>query len=425
VQKRTLDRLFIAGGIVLVILVALVLVAPRLLPGDLITHQIIQEVERATGATVTLGEAQLKWRWGWTVTLRDGTIRGTGAALTAATGSGNDLKSYAVDIEELSVAPAMLPLIRKQFVVKSVRLAGPRLMIRWRSGEAEATGYEVRFTDLNLGPDVSVNEGTELSGAGKTPFGELIPADLSFSFTTVTDSLILQGMDYTGLDVRGEFTDKTLEVVALSARRSSGILKGTLVVDFLRNPWGRLEFEAEAELVPAAALLESWAPDIGQRLECELNAKVDGGFDLKDEETIRRTLDMSGFLTAGEGILYAADWLEDVSPYLGQRQDLKDIRFRALRHEFRMTQGRYLVEKLVIGGGDTDWRGEGWVELDGAIALDLDVKLPPGFTPDLGNWSFLARTLRDPEGRINLPLKLSGRAARPTVGVDLGRLQPR
>jgi len=402
--------LFIVGGIVFLILAALFLVAPRLLPGDMIRDQIIREVESATGARVTLGEAKLRWSWGWSVTLREGTISGTGAALTAATGSANDIESYAIDIEELSVAPALLPLIRKQLVVKSVRLTGPRLDVRWRNGGAEAVGFAVRVTDLNLGLAQS---------------GIPIPADLSLSFRVSVDSLVLEGIPYTRLEMKGSFADKALEVPALSARRSSGTLKGTFVVDYAHDPAGHLEFEAEAKLVPAEALLAGWAPDIGQRLDCDLNATVDGGFDLGDDATVQRTLDISGVLTSDEGVLHAADWLKDVSKYLGKRQDLKDVRFSNLRHEFRMVQGRYLVDELILGGGDTDWRGSGWVEPEGAIALDVDVKLPPGFTPDLGNWSFLAKSLRDAEGRINLPLKLSGRAARPTVGVDLGRLEPR
>ena len=401
--------MFIVGGIVFLILVALFLVVPRLLPGDMVRDEIIRGVEDATGARVTLGEAKLQWDWGWNVTLREGTISGTGAALAAATGSAHDIDSYAVEIEELSVAAALLPLIRKQLVVKSVQLAGPRLGLRWRNGEAEAAGFAVRITDLNLGLAQS-----------ETP----IPTDLSLAFRVSADSLVLEGIPYTGLDMEGRYTDKALEVPALSARRSSGTLKGTFVVDYTGNPEGHLEFEAEADHVPADALLVEWAPDIGQRLDCALNATVAGGFDLGDDATVQRTLDLSGIVTADEGVLHAADWLKDVSRYLGKRQDLKDVRFSTLNHEFRMSKGRYLVDVLIIGGGDTDWRGAGWVEPEGAIAMDVDVKLPPGFTPDLGNWSFLAKSLRDADGRINLPLKLSGRAARPAVGVDLGRLQP-
>lgn len=407
--NRIRRGLFIVGGIVFLILIALFLVAPRLLPGGMIRDEIIREVESATGARVTLGEAKLQWRWGWSVTLREGTITGTGAALAAATGSSNDIDSYAVEIEELSLAPAILPLIRKHLRVKSVHLIGPRLDIRGRSGGVQAVGFAVRVTDLDLG-----------LAQLETP----IPAGLSLAFNVSVDSLVLEGIPYTGLDMNGSFEDKVLEVGELSVRRSSGTLKGTFVVDYSRNPVGHLEFEAGAEHVPANALLAEWAPDIGQRLDCDLNATVAGGFDLGDEATVQRTLDIAGVVSADEGVLHAADWLKDVSRYLGKRQDLKDVRFSTLHHEFRMSKGRYLVDELIIGGGDTDWRGTGWVEPEGAIALVVDVKLPPGFTPDLGNWSFLAKSLRDADGRINLPLKLSGRAARPAVGVDLGRLQP-
>ena len=420
-----MGRLFILGGIALLVLVAMILVAPRLLPGDFIKDQIIRDVERATGAEITLGEAQLQWRWGWRVTLRDGAMRGSGAALAVATGSDNDLVSYAVDIEEFRVEPALLPLLWKKLVVKSVQLTGQRLVIRWQNGEVAAAGFAVRITDLNLGSAGSADEGAVRSKAGKRSPGDRIPADLSFAFPVVADSLILQEISCTGLDMRGGFAERTLEVPVLSARQSSGTLKGTFVVDYVRDTWGHMEFQVEAEQVPAAALLAPWAPEIGNRLECELDATVGGGLDLRDDRTIRRTLDVSGLLTAGEGVLHASDWLQDVSKYLGRRQDLKDVRFCSLRHEFRLVKSRYLVEELAIVGGDTDWRGAGWLDLDGAIAMDIDVKLPPGFTPDLGNWSFLTRNLRDHEGRIILPLKLTGRTVRPTIGVNLGRLQRR
>jgi hypothetical protein len=196
-------------------------------------------------------------------------------------------------------------------------------------------------------------------------------------------------------------------------------------LDYRADPWGRLEFEAVARLVPAKALLQPWVPEIGDRLDCDLKTEVIGGCHLRDRATRLRTLDVSGWLSGGPGVLHAGDWLRDITPYLGNRQDLKDIAFADLAHHFRFDQGRYLVDKLTLGGGATEWGGQGWVDLEGNLAVGLNVKLPAGFTPDLGNYSWLAQTLRDAEGRINLPLKLSGRADRPTVGVDLGRLRPR
>ena len=416
-MPRIKRGLLMMVGVVLLLFVVLVLVVPRMVSTEMLTTRLIQAVERATGAQVTLQEARLSW-WGrWHVTLRDGSLVGTGAALTAATGTPNELESFTIAIEELSLTPALLPLLRKKLEIQTIEMTGPRLAVVWGRGRAEVTGYRLRLTHLNLGLDPSVP--VRRSDAP----GELIPADLSFHFSTAADTLVLERVPYTRFEAEGVFASKVLEVTSLAARRATGKLEGILAVDYAADPWGRLDFEATVEDVPGDELLVPWLPDIAQRLECDLDASVVGGLDLRDAATRSRTLDIAGSLTGGEGILHAADWLTEVRPYLGDRQDLLDIRFRKLDHQFRVVQGRYLLQDLAFGGRDTDWRAQGWVELEGRLAIGIDVKLPPGFTPDLGNFSFLAATLRDPEGRINLPLQLSGPSNRPTVGVDLGRLR--
>jgi len=416
-------RLLIFSGVLFLVLVATILLVPRMVPDDLIADQITREVERATGAEVTLDRVQIAWRGGLSVSLRDGTMRGGGAALAAATGSPNEVESYDIQFKEFSVLPALLPLLRKQVVIKAVQLAGPRIVVKWKKGAAETAGYSLRITDLNLELDGTPQSPVLTRGDGPIPGGDLIPAGLSFSFQATADTLVLQEAHYTHLEVKGGLADKVLTVDSLSGRRSTGTVSGNLRIDFVEYPWGRLAFEAGTRQIPAVALLETWAPEIGSRLACGLDAELTGGFDLRDETTILQTLYIDGWMSGGPGVLHAGDWLQDITPYLGKRQDLKDVRFEDLLHHFRFHQGRYLIEGLTLAGGETEWGGRGWVDLEGNIAVGLDVKLPPGFTPDLGNFSFLAQTLRDTEGRINLPLKLSGRSDRPTVTVDLGRLR--
>ena len=416
--------LFVAGGLLLV-MVALILLMPRLLPGDLMTARIIRDVERETGARFTLGQAQLQWRWGWNLILPDGSLTGTGADLFEAKGSATELESYGIWFEELRFTPGLLPLLRKQLVIKEVELTGPRMVVVWKNDAFEASNFRLRISGLNLGLEpVPLSRPGDL-GSGSTPVGDLIPTDLSFSFIAAADSLVLQGVPYTGIDLGGGFADKVLEVAELSAGRSTGTLTGKLTVDFADNPWGQLVFSAEAWDIPASALLEYWAPDLSRRLDCELNTELSGSFDIRDQTTIMQTLHLTGRMGGGPGVLHAADWLDDVTPYLGNRQDLKDVRFESLIHHFLYSQGRYFINGLSLSGGETDWKAKGWVDPEGNLAVGVDLKLPPGFTPDLGNFSFLAQTLRDADGRINLPLRLSGQSIRPTVGVDWGRLGTR
>jgi hypothetical protein len=412
----------VAGGILLV-LVAGALLVPRLVPSSLITERIVQEVERATGAEMTLASARVAWRGGLSVTLAEGALRGTGDALATATGSPNELVSFSLAFEELSVLPALSPLFRKQVKIQAIQLVGPRILVVGDSETAAAAGYRLRIAGLNLGLDETGV--TPFKGKKETPLGDLLPAGLAFSFHAQADTLVLQDAAYTRLDLEGRFADKILNLNSLTAGRSRGSVTGNLTLSFVENPWGHLDFEAGARQVPAGALLEPWVPEIGRRLDCDLDVGLTGACDLRDEDTIRKTLAVNGWVGGRSGIVHARDWLQDVTPYLGNRQDLTEVRFRSLVHHFVIDQGRYVIQELTLAGGDTDWRGQGWVDLEGSIAMAVDVKLPPGFTPELGNFSFLAETLRDPQGRIGLPLKLSGRSNRPTVGLDLGRLLPR
>lgn len=417
-MKRFTRGLLVVSGFVLLVLAALVLLAPRLVPTDTITDRIVEEVARATGAEVTLAEARIQWRGNWRVTLTEGSIIGTGRALAAATGSTNKLESYAIAVEELSVVAALWPLLQKKLEVKAVELSGHSLAVRWDKGEAAAAGYKFRLTDLNLGldqPAAATGESVAL--------GDQIPDDLAFSFTATADTLVLQNAPYTNLDLEGGFAAKVLEITSLSAFRSTGRVTGNLSIDFVANPWGYLVFAAEVQEVPGGTLLEPWTPHIASRLEGALNSRLNGEYDLRDKTTVMRTLIIQGRMSGGPGVLHAADWLRDATPYLGDRQDLKDIHFTDLTHQFEFSQGRYQIRELTLTGGETEWTGAGWLDLEGNIALGIGVKLPPGFTPDLGNFSFLAQGLRDSEGRINLPLKLTGRASRPKVGVDFTRLR--
>jgi hypothetical protein len=150
-----------------------------------------------------------------------------------------------------------------------------------------------------------------------------------------------------------------------------------------------------------------------------LSARAVGSCDLADPQAIRNSLDLAGDLRGSDGIIDLRQQLADVSRYLGDRQDLLRVRYSQASHRYRLQEGRISIDGLRIDGRDTDWRGEGWLGLDGTLNLDLNVRLPAGFTPDLGDMTFLAETLRDQDGRIALDFALSGDVRRPTVRLKL------
>jgi len=418
--RKLIKRLGVLLGLLILIPALLLAVGALLLPKDKVKTQMAERLAAATGAEVVLGDPSLKLWPRLAVRLDGGTITGTGSALAAATGSDNKLRDYRIQLDEFDVQVEIRPLLRKQIEVGSVAVAGPSLQISWDGGELLAEGFSLQITDLTL-PMAAV-EAAGKTEAGATAPGEMIPPDLALAFAGQVVQLTTQGFAYRDVRFQGDLDARVLTLASLQASRSTGLITGSGEIDYERDPWGELDFEAKAAAVPAGSLLEPWVPDLARRLTGDLDLEVSGTCNLKDQETVLSSLSLNGQLSCGEGVLAAADWLRDVSPYLGKRQDLKNIRFRSLAHSFRIDEGRYLLENLAIRGYDTDWQGQGWIGLDGTLDAALHVKLPAGFTPDLGQWTFLADTLRDPEGRVNLALHLSGRTARPQVGLDLGDL---
>ncbi len=409
-KKRWIWGLVVAVALAL----ALVLGLPMLMSGDVLRDLVVDGIVEATGAGVELGEAKVRVLPRLAVRLTEGRITGTGAALAERQGTETEIVDYTAEIELLELRMALLPLLRRQIQVTSVRVVVPRLVLNLPEDRIEVAAAVLRVHDLRLG----VPESEPVTGAP----GELIPADLSCRVDLAVTRLTAGGADYDHVTAKAALAGRVIEVAPIRAQRGGGELSGAVTIDYAADPWGKLSFEFQAEDVPAAELLVPWAPDLGERLVADLNAEGRGGCGLRDPEVVRATLELEGTVTAGDGVLHAGDWLQEVVPYLGERRDLVDVAFRGLGHAFRVAEGRYLVDRLEIDGLDTTWRAGGWIGLDDTIDLDLSVKLPPGFTPDLGTWTFLANTLRDEDGRVQLDLQLTGQASQPKVGLDLSRL---
>jgi hypothetical protein len=184
-------------------------------------------------------------------------------------------------------------------------------------------------------------------------------------------------------------------------------------------------FAVEGIGVRVRSLLEPVAPVAIPYLEGMADLKLGGALTLGTPEEMRGSLELAGDLALRDGVVHAASWLEDISPYLGARQDLKDIRFRHLVQGLRVRDGKLLIENLMLDGRDTDWRGGGWLGLDGGIDMKLNVKFPEDFEPELGDLTLLADALKGDDGRIALNLHLTGRAASPRTVLDLAPAKDR
>ncbi len=428
--RKLLIPLVRVVAIILAIPLVLLVLASFLIPEAKVRDRLEQELERATGGQVEMGKPTLRFWPGTGLRLADVKVWGTGQDLARATGGSVELQDYLVDLDMLAIQMAVKPLLRGRLEVVSIQLAGPLLQVQRDGEDLAVRNFTLTISDLslNLGElegSVPAGESAHPVGrpAGDAPPGESIPEDLRLQFALAAGGLETGGMVLSDLSCRGDLDARLITLEMVEAHLGEGILTGQGEVDYERDPWGELDGELKAEGVPSGALLAPFAPDLAQRLQCALDGQASGTCNLKDAESVRNSLSLTGELNGGPGLLAAGDWLQEVLPYLGDRGDLVNVRFGALGHQFRVEEGRYVLDSLTIDGDETEWQGEGWIGLDGQMDARLKVKLPPGFTPDLGKWRFLAETLRDDQGRVNLAFRLSGPTDRPRVGLDLAGLR--
>ena len=199
-----------------------------------------------------------------------------------------------------------------------------------------------------------------------------------------------------------------------------GRVTGRLTLAGLDRDALQYSFEANCEDIVLPALLRVLAPDATAFVDGTTDAQVRGSFAGGPPGTAATGLALEAVIEARDGVVQARDWLTGVAPYLGERQDLQDIRYRSLTGSLVLHDGRLATEDLKLEGPDTDWRGRGWLALAGPLDLSLVVKLPAGFRPDLGSMSQFADLLKGDDGRIALGLRLTGRTAAPVVNLELG-----
>lgn len=202
----------------------------------------------------------------------------------------------------------------------------------------------------------------------------------------------------------------------------SGRLTGGAALTGLDTPAPRCRFRLRSEAVPARLLLDLVAPQASPYLEGATDADLSGTLALGPADTLRATADVAGKVVIRGGVLHASSWMADIAPYLGDRQDLQEVRFHALRDSVVIRDGRLTLGNLRLDGPDTDWRGSGWLGLDGGIDMRLAVRFPRDFHPQLGSLTPFAALLRDSDGRLTLSFTLTGRASRPDVALDLSAL---
>lgn len=407
-------RAFAALAVLATLTAIALLTVPRLVPSDRLAARAAEALAAATGARVTVASASATLVGGPGLRLR-------GVTLDAR-------PAWQVTLESADVSLAVAPLLRRALVVDRLAGTGPAASAVLAGGRPLAlTSFTVEGSGLGL----ALAPSPDAAGAGAA-----WPADLGGVVKLRAAGLSSGGFELADVAAEVRPEGRRLVVTSVTSHCAGGGLAADGVVDLGAAPvtWtGALRLTD----VEARMLLGEWAPQVAPQLDTRLSGEARGsgviaGGPAADDAALA-ALRAEARLDAGPGVIHAGPWLTAAEPYLGDRPDLVDVKLTGGRLAARIADGRCLVDTLALRGPDTDWDLTGALDLvagpasAGGPALDLAVhlRLPPGFTPQLGAMSFFAAALRDAEGRIRLDLRLRGPQDEPDVTLDLAAMSAR
>ncbi len=226
-----------------------------------------------------------------------------------------------------------------------------------------------------------------------------------------------QKLDVEDVVARVTLAPGILIVPEYAMRAYGGTAVGNARFD-LRDP-ARPVFDVKTQVdrLDADAILSAWTP-VKDLLHGSLTTTLAlSGAGLTPAD-LRRTITAVGLAAVADGTLGPGPALEALARY-ARVPALKQLRFRDAHLPFRIERGHVVTDPVVLDGPHGQWRLAGAVGFDGTLDYAVSATLPADVVASLGARSALAAgALADPQGRLLLDLRVTGRIASPQVAWD-------
>src|SRR5262245_55684610 len=384
---------------------------------------------------------------------KDTKLGGRAAVNVQGSGRAKDPGSLALaggaKLTDVSVQSPMLPN----------RVEGVKGDIQFSQSRASVTGFSARSGKSSIALDATVDRPLALMSGmpGVAPAAagpsapRVAPAAVSFnaasSYFDVADFLpttpgapVLpnaigegkvtiahlknQRLDVTDVSARVALAPGVLEVPEFSMHAYGGTALGNARFDLTDPAKPKFAVKTQVDSLEADDILSAWTPVKGLlhgSLGTTLNLSGAGA----TPADLQRTITAVGLALVADGTLGPGPALEAVARYT-KIPALKQVHFKDGRMPFRVESGRVVTDPVTLKGPSGDWRLIGSVGFDGTLDYAVSGTLPPDVVEKLAAKSALAAgALADPEGKILLDLKVSGKAVAPRVAWDANAMRDR
>jgi hypothetical protein len=335
---------------------------------------------------------------------------------------------WSLSAEALVLDHRLLPLLSGRVEIERIVLKKPLIRLQQAASSratpaaaaAPAAALALRVVEARM------EDGTlEVTGPGQPP--------LTVSGLDVTlRELGLTGGTLASLGGSGSAEAETIRFARTVASAVSGrfaLEKGTLAADPIRfrTEQGRFEAALRARLdrLPLTYSLELRGDPL------DLNAMAGRGADGFGPATLQLSATGAGSGAAGlrgqgvfkmqPGRLPATPLLQRLEAALGAR-GLVGARYQATDTPFRMQNGRATFDAFELRADPLAVGMRGWIALDGPLDLAVQVRAPREVVRIAGVSADVLDTLADDQGRLVVPLRVTGTQENPVVRPDVGAL---
>ncbi|MFW6284420.1 MAG: AsmA family protein [Desulfosalsimonas sp.] len=270
-------------------------------------------------------------------------------------------------------------------------------------------------------PDSNSTESQKPAPKGKdTPLG---PFDLPVAVNNGqvdVDKAVYKGLAMTDLKLGYRLVENVLTVETLEARLAEGAISGNARVD-LGVAGLSYDSDFSVQEISADALMSGLYPKAAGTLLGRTSAAINVSGRGTAWEQMRDALSGQGQVRISEGKIAGNDFAGGLARTLGAG-DLKSIDFKSFEGDFEIEDGKL---RLVsdFAGKDVKMNPTGTIGLDGALDMNLNLALAPGFSSRLSSDSLVGQLLEDEQGWTSMPVALGGSLGKPRFVLDKARLQ--
>jgi AsmA protein len=264
------------------------------------------------------------------------------------------------------------------------------------------------------------SESSKPAPAGKdAPLG---PFDLPVSANgrVDVDKAVYKGLAMTDLKLGYKLVKNVLTVETLDARLAEGAISGNARVD-LGVAGLSYDSDFSVEEISADALVSGLYPKAAGTLLGRTSAAVNISGQGTAWKQMREALSGQGEIRIFDGKITGREFAGGLASALGAG-DSKSIDFKSFEGDFEIDDGKL---RLVsdFAGKDVKMKPTGTIGLNGALDMNLNLALAPGFSSRLSSDSLVGQLLADEQGWTGMPVALGGSLGKPRFVLDKARLQ--